>query len=313
MLAGLWWVPESGFKWVNDLHHPPNFRLPLEERGESRGGPWLVTAAPQEQTWIRRYPVLKRSKLLGDFYSLSLSPSPDAILKFANRWGWLGEQDAMFRPTGRVVGAEPLHKWVKALLEFRHPYEAWQAVETIDFEHAQSADQVGRARRLLASRVSWTEDLQGVRYNAEITFSPDSLPFAYMPLSARSEWIEPPRRPGEDGLLARWRPKDTVEPARYYVYKTVNAFMEGKVNLAVLPFLDRQMHFFPRNLLAAVYVHFAFSLVGAGPQQRTCEFCREPFPMRRRDQRFCGKNCREAAGYHRRKTNVVGAAGVNRR
>jgi hypothetical protein len=301
VLAGLWWVPESGFKWVNDLH---SF---LEPEGES-AGPWLVTASPQEQTWIRRYPVLKRPKLLDAFFDLSQGPSPDAILQFANRWGCLGEEDSMAGATGRLVSAEPLGRWISELLHFRHLYETWQAIVVRDVEHAYPNDEVRRAGRLLADRIHWSADASRVVYEADVEFPPGSLPFAHMPRHQTHELIAGLGIRNTEHLLANWRPRDAVEPARYYVHKKVNDRLAGNVNLAVLPLLDGRMRFFPKNLLAAVYVHFAFRLAGAGPQQRECEFCRQLFPVRRRDQRFCGKNCREAAGYHRRKLRGVGVS-----
>ena len=39
---------------------------------------------------------------------------------------------------------------------------------------------------------------------------------------------------------------------------------------------------------------------------RLCGACMKPLAMRRRDQRFCNKQCRERVGYHRRRLSYEG-------
>lgn len=76
--------------------------------------------------------------------------------------------------------------------------------------------------------------------------------------------------------------------------------MRGRVGPAVLPFLGGVIRFFPDSLLAAVWVRFAQEVAGATGRERECDNCRMPFLQRRRDQRFCGKNCQEASAHRRR-------------
>ena len=78
--------------------------------------------------------------------------------------------------------------------------------------------------------------------------------------------------------------------------------MRGSVSPAVLPYLGGVIRFFPASLLAAVWLRFAQELAGQAGRERECEKCRMPFRQRRRDQRFCGKNCQEASAYQRRRS-----------
>ena len=65
----------------------------------------------------------------------------------------------------------------------------------------------------------------------------------------------------------------------------------------------------PDSLLAAGYLQLAFRMAGRGPREKECAHCREPFPPGRSDQRFCTKQCRELAGYYRRKYREPEAVG----
>src|SRR5262245_14986471 len=94
MHAGLWSVPVAGFAWEDrpQLVRP----RPAIVNGELRWkGPWLV---PRDYR-TRDYPVLRRAGLLDAFDRLGQRPTRDAVLNFANRWGFLHDP----RPAPRTV------------------------------------------------------------------------------------------------------------------------------------------------------------------------------------------------------------------
>ena len=307
MMAGRWWVPEDGFVWDDHLREAMT-STPQEV------GPWLRMKRSDEQAIVRRYPVLNRPQLLAHFWHVAEDPSMDRIRRFANRWGWLGRDTAVAPENGGTVqNAEALSIWWDELLKFRSLYEMWKAVRVIDQSDVNGITRVKDAWFLLKDRIVWHQDKTTVAYRAKIQFSGAAFttPEGWMPNFSTHEVFAMAGTTEGDSLLARWETNDVLEPARYYVHKKVNGKLKGKVNLAVLPFLKGRMRFFPENLLAAIYVYFARELAGARSLERECEFCHQPFAPGRRDQRFCHKNCRELAGYHRRKGDSVAAIQAN--
>lgn len=85
------------------------------------------------------------------------------------------------------------------------------------------------------------------------------------------------------------------------MHDEVNTRLYGHVHIGVLPFRDSIIRHQFQDLLTAIYLLFAFELAGTQGTEKECQRCGKLFLQGRRDQRFCGKNCRELAGYHRRK------------
>jgi len=308
-LAGTWWVPEDGFVW-DDRLSPWDDRLsPAFDVNSQDKGPWLRLKRTDAEASLRRYPILRKPRLLVDYWDLAQTPSMSGVLRFANKWGRLGRSETVVLETGRFESAEPLVLWLNELLEFRAIYETWRAIQIIDLRDSHSRHRVQAAWDLLSKRIQWRADQTGVVFEVEIRAASalSDLPVGYEPSLFRGELFASVRDQGGFKLLSRWVPGDALEPARYYVYRAVNRKLQGHVNLAVLPFLQERIRFFPDDLLTGIYIHFAFELAGRRAPERVCEFCHRPFAIRRRDQRFCNKNCREAAGYHRRKGDSVGA------
>ena len=108
-------------------------------------------------------------------------------------------------------------------------------------------------------------------------------------------------------------PDDPLGPARAYLTQEVNRRLRGHVHLTLGSFQDSPIRFFPDSLLAAIYLRFALELAGRSARERECEFCHVPFPVGRRDQRFCSKSCRENAGYHRRREEKTASSATSGR
>ncbi|MBI5284954.1 MAG: hypothetical protein HY874_07650 [Chloroflexi bacterium] len=296
MLAGLWSRALDGYAWDNDValsaFDGPAVRRPPMTRAE-KAGPWLRPANTASDALYRIYPVLKERKILDEFVALSRNVTPAAIQRFAGRWGLLGRSRRVVDRAGDweyAVDAEPLSLWEGECLSFRMLWDTWEAVRTIKFAESHSSPDLRAAHALLRARVRWSA--KSVSYHAE----------------HEDRWMTSSLIASADYRTELWQAfahDEVVEPARYYVHETLNERLRGHVDLSVLPTTieaeDGHMRFSPRDLLSAIYVHFALDLAGGRGLERACASCQQRFLARRRDQQFCDKNCRERAGYHRRK------------
>jgi hypothetical protein len=299
MLAGFWQVPDSGFVWT-DAYRPlgKNGILDLDSPPDDLG-PWLVAQGDR----ARRYPLLRRKGLLTEADHLADEPTPERILAFAGRWGDLGIGrtlvPAVRHPDGTVVhitgvmtSGESLAGWRLQLLAYADLRRLWRAVAIAAHPESWGPDRVREAGEYLGARIDWSTD-GGCRYHSRIEAG-----------GGWREWHDHIYRPADrdaTGVARRLAGENTLEAARLHLHRKVNAEMRGKVSPSVLPYLGGVMRFFPESLLAAIWLLFAQELAGGAGKERECEHCRLPFPQRRRDQRFCGKNCQEASAYaHRR-------------
>lgn len=296
VLAGLWIVPLAGFRWRNDLRPMPARLMSAEDwdRPPDDLGPWLV---PDDSQGGRRYPIFRPAALLDDFEGLGGEPSPAAIVRFADRFGalgverWLREENGKRNPDGGTVYdtsntsfGESLATWRQESGVFRDLRRTWRAVTTLDEADSYGPSRLREAGNTLRSRIQWN-DKGFVHYRTE---------------SGAWKVITDPLAPDRAEVLARFRRDDPRGPARYHIFREVNERLQGRVR----PVVDadrRTLRFWPESLLAAMYLRFAGELIGARGPERECERCHEVFLVRRRDMRFCGKNCREAASYQRRR------------
>ena len=116
-------------------------------------------------------------------------------------------------------------------------------------------------------------------------------------------WLEPIARGEADHgrLLSRWRYGDSVEPARYFIYRAVNEALRGKIHRVCLPYQGKAIRYFPDSLIAAIYIRLQDRLAGKAAQERVCKNERCPqvtFVPKRRDQEYCSKSCRQMANYY---------------
>jgi hypothetical protein len=240
--------------------------------------------------------MLRRPRLLDDFLRLAEDPSPNRIVRFANRYGWLGRSRNLAPPAGgTVVGGESLWTWHSAILQVSGLRRLWEWVERDDVDR-------------LVPFVLWTAEPLAVSIHVAFTLS-GPVPSIHRPLSGFprpftfQEAVIAREERDDSGLLARWQFGDPIEAVRYWIHRVVNDNLKGHVNMAVLPLMGSTIRYFPDGLLAAIWVQFAHLLAG-GKRERECANPRCPhrrFIPGRRDQRYCSKNCQELARYHRTK------------
>lgn len=303
MAAGFWHYPLGGFRWVDGCTPMTSF---VSESDSDDPGPWLVAAGQPG----RRYPLLRRPGLLEAMDRLAEDPSKERILTFANRWGSLGEDQLLAFPAEceidgavkRGIGSgESLLAWRQHLLLYGDLRRLWRTVSVLTDPDSWSAANVRQAKKHVDSAFAWRRG-GGCRYDSRFE--------AGDAWAEWHEWIWLPEHDESDSLKRHLANENSLEAARYYVHRKVNSQLRGRVNPSVLPFLSGAIRLFPDSLAAGVWLRFAFELAGGTGKHRECEHCRMPFAVGRRDQRFCGKNCQEAAAYRRRMVaaSVVAAA-----
>lgn len=298
MLAGLWLVSIAGFRWT-DEYRPWAEDGMFDPGAQPRDpGPWLIPVGDE----ARRYALLRRPGLLGAMDRLASRPTLENIQAFANRWGHLGVQQSLIPARRRADGArvitpgtmecgESLSAWRTELYAFADLRRLWQAVSILAQPDNWGPSRVREAKQLIADRVSWSP-AGGCSYHSRFEAA-----------GGWREWHEHIFDPSDrdaTSLAEHLAGRNSYEAARFHLHRRINAEMRGSVSPSVLPYLGGVIRFFPASLLAAVWVRFAQELAGAAGRERECEYCRMPFLQRRRDQRFCGKNCQEASAYRRR-------------
>ena len=94
-------------------------------------------------------------------------------------------------------------------------------------------------------------------------------------------------------LLARWKPGEVIEPARFYVCDEINNALRGHVNTAILPLHDCDVFMFPDSLLSALYVQFALEVSGRERPAIACKGCGIKFNPTHGRQAYHDEACRK--------------------
>jgi hypothetical protein len=292
-------VPKAGFRWATDVRMLSTD--PIEH--------WLVASAPMDTpSRVLLYQPMAVRDLHRRF--ARLRPTPEAILTFANRFGFLGHSEIVSSEAGPSEPAESLISWVSQLNLITPLLLLWELIRN------REAGKLGcyfrwhgRPRRVgvfLASALGPPELLK----DPVLMRSDQARMKTYAALSNRGRYpaiqaatlASEAMGEGSQDLLARWRFGDPIEPARYYVHREVNTQLRGHVSPAVLPFRQGEILFFPDCLLAAIYTHFALELSGRRRQPILCARpgCGRYFQPSNRRQVYCDASCRSLAWLDRR-------------
>ena len=294
--VGVEMVPVGGFRLRQGLSRWD----PTAEVQDDDGAEWLVTEADQG----RRSPLslqpdaLTKPSIAREFERLGRDPAPARILRFANRYGFLGPPTALVDPDKRspsdqvpvseLMLGELVSYWQEEAARFRDLRTTWgQALALTDAGPQSQHD----AHAYLVERIYWSPS-GAVRYQSQIETRSGTYSFA--------RWIASAIEIEEGDLAGRIKRRDLAGPARLHVHREVNERLRGHVSPAVPAFLESPvMRNFPDSLLAAIYFRFALDLVSPTSRESICDHCHQPFVQGRSDKRFCSKNCKENARYHR--------------
>lgn len=294
-MVGLWWKPDEGFTWRDDLHlfFGPEIEADEATRALAKVGPWLQL---QGKGRIR-YPVFKRP-LVNAFRRLADTPTPERILRFAEQYGPLGSAlQPVFEPgedPRPMLHAESLHDWLAALTKFRALYEIWMNVQTVRSRASRGNESVRHAKEFLAARFRRERDSMFYQHDRHYDLLAHKVHY-------RPEIFEE--------LLKR---DPIVDDAGYYVHREINKVLRDQVHIALLPFRQGAIRFEPENLLAAIYVQFAREMAHELPIERECarHGCRNLVEVTRRDRIYCSHRCRQSANYRKKRDGLKAGAEV---
>jgi hypothetical protein len=238
--------------------------------------PWLVSGGAESGI---RYAIMKEPRLLADFDRVAQLPSQDAVLRFANCYGWL-ERPRRLRRTEEAHDdgpeidlGESYRIWRDELAVWRRTRELWRAA-------------LDRNREVLGRQIRWENDA--------LYWTPEGDDGPRWPIADDRIRTAAERRM----LFREFGRGDLIGPARWIVLRTVNGKLRDRVGMLVVPFRFT-LRSFPRTLLGAIYLRFAIELA-SGKRERPCDECRLPFAQGNRRKRFCSDDCRYRFNYRTR-------------
>ena len=280
-----WPVPGSGFRW-----------LEAEGRGfppihEGEEGHWLVVAeTPGLEARPGRFytPLDDAPELLRIFAELPTTAGQalqEAVLRFANRYGWLGllppkqipATGGRFRRGRRteVAWSESLAAWAMQVRLLRQVVDLLEAFFSEDWDQLNEWLRLGPGS-ILYSRSEYGFRRIGIELGNEV-----------------AQYIEP----GKPDQLGR--------AARFIAQHFINRGLLENTSARLLydpPSDELGVHIVPRNLLGALYIQAAEAAAG-DRQYRRCEQCSTWFAitrdLTRNDRLYCSNACRSKS-YRRR-------------
>ena len=300
-LLGLWRRCPDGYRWRSDY----------KAAGKGGGlGPWLMPTSSEHQD----YPMLRSKSLLADFLRIGSADTPADILKFAGRYGMLGIPQPVVAPDRSIGFAETLSDWSAEVRELRHLAETLSAVEVLRNEQHEGYDKVNVAEHLLKTRLVQAGDGNVVYHIVAQRSAHREVFVATLQLCEvcgndqhdEHHWW---RRisvdiggAGRTSSETRWTRAKLLNVAQTILATLINERLRGHVNVVMLENGDGALiRHAPDSLLAVLYLQLALRASGNEGPEAQCVHCRMPFFRSRRNKRYCTKQCRENAGYHRRK------------
>lgn len=268
-----WRVPEGGYRWVRirlDGQPGPTPQWVLTD-GVPLGGRYRF----KDYAPLRTHPALFRE-------FAGLEPAREAILRFAARYGWLGEPAGLFplqprRGTSLVGTGEPFALWVKEITAMCEAVRLWQLLQ------AKDTKTLGQSIRWEGDRVVY----RGLR-GGTILASPDHHP----------------------SRLDEWRRGDVRGPATVYAQQVINEHLKPRASPRLLregqpPRL--RLYFVPHTLIGALWLQLARAVDGEKAYRRCrrtgcgkfIEISRDTTGSRA-DRSYCSDACRSGAYRERR-------------
>lgn len=272
--------PPGAFVFSDDheqyLDDPPP---QIPDRCTRPGPPWLVGPREWGPEGLQHFEPLAHPDLHRRFAKLKETPA--SLLRFANRYGFLGLTTPVEAPDdpGCFI-AESAADW---------RYERRVMAHLLEVHDLLLRGAAGPLSKL----VLWNappELAPCVSLRWPIDDPPDVRPIA----SARQS----------PAVFERWREGELVEPARYALHAAVNGYLAGHVSPSLLPLERRGDIVFKADaLLAAIYMQFALELSGWGSRAKLCRGCGMRFTPLRASQVYCDKNCKNRAYWQRKKSS----------
>ena len=271
-----WHVPIKGYRWIdtNEIDHPNGERGPRRSLLTTGVGIGVMTEVRIISPLTLRVPLC--------FQFAETKPTKEAIIKFANEWGELGEQAEFVFPddcNGMESKGETLIFWEESIGEVRRAVRLWQAVQDknqslleceLRFEEVQE--------RALPCWV-YTEPLLNPHENA-------ALPFEYRGFIEDRRFPLPPKR-------------NHSFVAMCFVQSWLNKNLKDRCGPFLVWHTERKdfcLRVLPTSLIGAIWWQFA-RMVAGETSFRPCKICGKPLEIAsgafRVDREFCSSACRQ--------------------
>jgi hypothetical protein len=261
-------VPEGGYRWLDDAVPPPE--LGTENANKLGEAPHMVVNGKYPVAARRHFPLLEFPDLFLRFGELELDR--DSILKFANRYGWIGETGWVrvgTRPSVPAIGICRWHEEIQAMIMAHH---LWESVENCDEHRLRNYLTWHRSEFNVEFRIGTQKRKILTKHNPMVA-GPSSLRGA-RPLKVELQWLINPNH--EESLRAiGWKRGDMLGPARIAVMNFVNPRLAAHCHPRL--YLDSRGrligHLTPNNLLGGIWLQFYQTILGQ-LKLRLCTVCK---------------------------------------
>lgn len=212
-------VPSGGFEWRD---------ASWETAAGTANGSCLVARGT-----FQRRTTPSPLTLLEGFADLAGRPSAEAIIGFANQYGWLSVTPARIQEsvTGDQLQGEPRQAWIGECRDFAHIWEVWQGIETT--RTAQRASSMARAAR-------WFLQSDAARPGPIVPVTVDGTFHAVLWQRVR-HW------------LRITHSTTALQPYRLYVARRSLERLHGQLNPTIHPDTGAGICLMANSLLAAIY------------------------------------------------------------
>lgn len=208
----------------------------------------------------RTQPLEQHPELFADF---SLLQSPEEILAFATRYGWLGLSSYEQVPS-RSMG-ESLGAWTRHIEELRLGLRIAELVQEQD-------------QRALRAFIQWGDGQhEGIvrlccRHESGKVIGCSNMNFLEIPDNGRQQIII--SRESGQKRLSVWKRGESVGPAKLFLAQLIDRHLYKQISPRFV--LDRndsfRPYYYPSSLIAAMWLQFYRFLVGE-TKFRKCEIC----------------------------------------
>lgn len=285
-----WDVYNDGYRWIDTI----------TANDEKQKGPFLTDG---QRLGARGFAILRYNPLAlfsGLFRVFAeTEPTADGIKAFADKYGPLGGDAEKIitlheshAKKGHYVGVgEDKHAWRNSILAMRRAVDLWDKARLGDVEY-------------LSQVIRW--DDEGVHYISESkplrAEHPDHPRIEAFSLIATEKY--------KPAVLERFRRDDVIEPALYYIQRTVNENLKGQASPRLLWNRDHRqlgLRIVPGSLAGALWLQFAHA-IERDSDFRRCSECGIWFELSvhsgRSDKVYCSNACRSRA-YRKRQATAV--------
>lgn len=245
-----------------------------------------------------QYRPLSTRSLHRRFASLKTESLETEVLRFANKYGLLGQTVLLVAPPGQSSGTvqgESSDRW-------RGEIEKMGVLLTIwDLIHRQEAGKLGqiiiwRNENCVELRLKW--QCQNGQYEISKWDGQKKVAgFGHISeIVANREW--------HPDFFNEYKRRDFIGPAWYYLGAKINNHLYG-IRPKLVGYHEYEVTYVPRTLLDALWLLFMLEVNGKTRTER-CKYCGEWFDLDRSSKTYCNGNCRRLACYHRKKSEAKG-------